>query len=174
VVVASSGIRVPNLARGMTALDLAARLRKPLNRKVSLRDSFLKKLRQEGTRTLYKRNGALKRKRPLKKVARARRTQLQAYQALAEAFLSLPENRLCVICQTRREHGENILVNLATEVHHHRGRRGRLLCWLPGFRPSCYHCRMWPHDHPKTAREYGLLAPAPLWDCLPVDGTNGN
>lgn len=155
-------------------IDLAARLRKPLKRKVSLRDSFLKKLREEGTRIHWNRNSHLKRKRQLKKISRSRRTSLAKYQALAGAFLSLPENRLCIICQTRREHGENILINLATEIHHHRGRRGRLLCWLPGFRPSCYHCRMWPHEHPRTAREYGLLSPAPLWDVFPVAGTDGN
>jgi hypothetical protein len=164
--------KVPMFERGYL-IDLAARLRKPLKRKVSLRDSFLRKLREKGTKVSYRHNG-LKRRRGIKKVSRARRTSLARYMALAGAFLSLPENRLCLICQTRREHGENILINRATEIHHYRGRRGRLLCWVPGFRPSCFGCRLWPHDYPKLAREYGLLAPAPLWEVFPVDGTNGN
>jgi hypothetical protein len=154
-------------------IDLAARLRKPLKRKVSLRDSFLRKLREKETKVSYRHNG-LKRTRGIKKVSRARRTSLARYMALAEAFLSLPENRLCIICQTRREHGEDILINFATEVHYWAGRVGRLLCYVPYFRPSCFRCRSFPHDHPKEAREWGLIAPAPLWNVFPIDGTNRN
>lgn len=53
----------------------------------------------------------LKRKKPLKKIARSRRRVLQEYFALSTAFLLRPENANCLICQVRREHGENILIN---------------------------------------------------------------
>jgi len=131
---------------------------------------MLRKLKQAGTRFIYNARGELKRKRPLKKVAKAKRNALRGYYVLQSAFLSLPENKFCIICIVRREHGENILVNLATEVHHWAGRIGRLLCYVPFFRPSCFRCREWPHQHAETAREWGLLAPAPRYNVFPVDG----
>lgn len=145
-----------------------------LKRKVSLRDSFRRRLREEATRTRYDRNGRVRRIKPLKKLGRAKRRALAVYLALKEDFLALPENKWCLICIVRREHGENILINLATEIHHFFGRIGRLLCYVPGFRPSCFTCRSWPHDHPKEAREWGLLAPAPLWNRFPGNGSNGS
>lgn len=111
---------------------------------------------------------------PLKKIAKSQRKRLRKYYPLAKEFLSRPENKFCLICTVRREHGENILINLATEIHHWAGRIGKLLCYVPYFRPSCFSCRLWPHDHPKLAREYGLLAPAPLWGVFPVAGKNGD
>lgn len=144
--------------------------RSRLTRKVSLRDSWRKKLKRDGVRFVWKRNGVLKRKKPLKKRGRALRNRLRVYFEVSTAFLLRLENRLCLICVVRREHGENITVNVATETHHHRGRIGRLLCWVPGFRPSCYRCRLWPHDNPEKAREWGLLAPAAQYNVFPGDG----
>jgi hypothetical protein len=141
-----------------------------LKRRVSLRDGFIRKLKHDATKTVYGRNGSIKRVKPLKKVSRSQRHRLAAYMALAEAFLKQPENKHCLICIVRREHGENILINLATEVHHWAGRIGRLLCYVPYFRPSCYRCRTFPHDHPKEARDWGLLAPANQWNVFPGDG----
>jgi hypothetical protein len=141
-----------------------------LKRKVSLRDSYRRKLKERGTRRIWGLSGFSKRK-PLKKVARSQRQRLTKYFALSTAFLLKPENKLCVICQTRREHGEDILINNAVEVHHFRGRIGRLLCWVPGFRASCFPCRSWPHDNPTKARAWGLLAPAALWNVYPGDGS---
>ncbi len=141
------------------------------NRKTSIRDSYIRKLKKQGTRFAWngKREGGreLKRK-PLKKVSRALRGRFKVYFALTTAFLLRPENSLCEICKVRREHSENIQINCATEIHHHRGRLGRLLCWVPGFRPSCYGCRNWPHDNKKQAREWGLLAPTTIYDVFPV------
>lgn len=157
-------------------MDLAKRLRKPrkpLKRKMSLRDSFLRKLKAERTHRIYRNGKTIKRVKPLKKVSRSHRKRLAGYYALQQAFLRQPENRYCLICTMRREHGENILVQLATEVHHWAGRIGRLLCYVPYFRPSCYGCRSWPHEHPKQARKWGILAPAKLWNVFPpVNGTD--
>jgi hypothetical protein len=124
-------------------------------------------------RTLLKRRKGLSRGLRLKKVSQGRRTRLTAYYALAGAFLRQPQNKYCLICTVRREHGENILIGSATEVHHWAGRIGRLLCYVPYFRPSCFGCRSFPHDHPKEAREWGLLAPAPQWNRFPGNGTHG-
>jgi hypothetical protein len=112
----------------------------------------------------------LKRKKPMKKIARSQRTRLQVYFALSTEFLLKPENKFCLTCQVRREHGENILIQIATEVHHWAGRIGRLLCYVPFFRPSCRGCRDWPHTNATKAREWGLLAPAPLWNVFPGNG----
>lgn len=143
--------------------------RRLLKRKVSLRDYMIRKLKREGTRFIRKANGVLKRVKPLKKVAKAKRNALRGYYALQAAFLSQPENQFCLICIVRREHGENILVNLATEVHHWAGRIGRLLCYVPFFRASCFRCREWPHQHAETAREWGLLAPPAQYNVFPGD-----
>jgi hypothetical protein len=134
--------------------------------KVKLRDGFLRKLKREGTRFLFKR-GRLKRKKPMKKIARSRRREMGEYFALSTAFLLRPENENCLICTVRREHGENILINCATEIHHWAGRIKRLLCYVPFFRPSCRGCREWPHQNPATAREWGLLAPTGQWNHFP-------
>lgn len=140
-----------------------------LKRRVSLRDSYLKKLKENGTRFLFAGKGKLSRKRPMKKVSRSQRTRLQHYYVLSTEFLKRDENRLCQICTRRREAGENIVINAATEVHHFAGRNGRLLCYVPYFIASCYQCRLWPHEHPAKSREMRLLAPANLWGCARSD-----
>jgi hypothetical protein len=134
--------------------------------KAEIRPGFLRKLKREATRFVRKRSG-LTRKKPLKKIARSRRRELAEYFALTTKFLLRPENALCLICTVRREHGENILVQVATEVHHYAGRIGRLLCYIPFFKPSCRSCRDWPHQNPIKAREWGLLAPPARWNVFP-------
>lgn len=132
-----------------------------------LRPGLLRNLKRDGTKVFFKRNGHIQRKKPMKKIARSRRREMAEYFALSTEFLLRPENYLCVICQVRREHGENILINCATEIHHWAGRCKRLLCYVPFFRPSCRGCRDWPHQHGETAREWGLLAPAPRYNVFP-------
>jgi hypothetical protein len=117
-------------------------------------------------KSLYARN-RITRKKPLKKIARSRRRVMQKYFAISTAFLLRPENALCLICQVRREHGENILINCATEIHHWAGRIGRLLCYVPFFRASCRSCRDWPHENKEKARAWGLLAPITQWNVFP-------
>ncbi len=136
--------------------------------KVRLRDWFVRKLKREGTKTIYAHN-QIARKKPMKKIARSRRRAMSEYFALSTKFLLRPENALCLICKVRREHGENILIQAATEVHHFAGRIGRLLCYVPFFRPSCRGCREWPHQHPVKAREWGLLALPAQWNVFPKD-----
>lgn len=98
-----------------------------------------------------KNNGIKPRKGALKKVSKKQSGRLARYYPIRDAFLA--ENRVCEICSAR-----GAPVNEATEVHHLRGRLGSLLFDTRGFVPSCFSCRTWPHDHPREAREIGLLA----------------
>lgn len=144
--------------------------RTPLKHRVSLRDSYRKKIKEQFcSRPIHfrKGNGRIERRSPLKKIAKSRRRQMAEYFALSTAFLLKPENGLCAICTVRREHGENILVQIATEIHHFAGRIGRLLCYVPFFKPSCRGCRSWPHDNPEKARAWGLLASPARWNVMP-------
>lgn len=142
----------------------------PLKRRESMRDSYARRMRAAGKIGGLKARGALIRKRPPKKISNAKQLANDRYYPLQREFLARPENQWCAICQARRDAGENIQVNIATEVHHWAGRTGRLLCYVPYFRPSCFFCRTWPHDHKRRAREIGVLAPATLYDVFPAEG----
>lgn len=145
------------------------RQRSGLKRQESLRASFKRRLlalppakRAEAIKAKFWR-----RKRPISKESKGHKAELAKYRRLAARFLGLPENAWCEICTVRREAGENILRNYATEVHHYAGRIGRLLCYVPYFKASCYGCRAWPHSHPKKARELRLLAPTNQYNVYP-------
>ena len=134
----------------------------PLKRRVSLRDSQIRKIKDGGTVKFWTNSGKLVTRKPLKKISKSQRNRLKKYLPIAKEFLALPENQMCAICIARREHGENIRINPATEVHHRFG-RGPNLTDVRGFVASCFSCRTWPHENPRLAREWGLLCPAPQW-----------
>lgn len=105
---------------------------------------------------------------PLRRQGKALKANLARYRKLVAVFLAQPENQWCICCTLRREKlCENIVCNQSVEVHHFAGRIGRLLCYVPYFRPFCNACRLWPHEHPATARELNLLVSAKLWNCYP-------
>lgn len=106
----------------------------------------------------------------IKRESKGHKAEIAKYNASAASFFSEPGNSDCRICVRLREAGENIILRKATERHHFRGRTGRLLNWRPGWIPSCFHHRLWPHQHPTRARQLGLLAPAHLYDVFPDDG----
>lgn len=106
---------------------------------------------------------------PLKKASKALKAEQRKYRKLSAIFLSQPENFLCWICKVRREHGENILINGATEIHHWALRAWKLLCYVPYFRASCFRCREFPHKNKKLARELGVLAPLHMCGIYPGD-----
>lgn len=109
----------------------------------------------------------------LKRESKGRKAELAKYRKLAKEFLARPENQFCWICQVRRESGENILINFATEVHHWALRYGKLLCYVPYFRASCFRCRDFPHENKTRARELGVLAPLHLCGVFPSSGNRG-
>lgn len=55
----------------------------------------------------------------------------------------------------------------ATELHHRRGRAGRLLLESRWFCALCDECHRYVHDHPNGARELGLLAKHGEWNTIP-------
>lgn len=148
-------------------------------RKKSLRDYHADKIRREGLQKMpavprngalatkprpmrQDENGGLKRSKaglkrtPLRKVSANQRHRNDKYFKMRAAFLSEPGNALCRICIVRQEKGEVISVNRATEIHHFSGRQGKNL--FRGFIPSCFWCRMWPHDNIAKAQEFGLIS----------------
>lgn len=145
----------------------------PLRRSASIRDSYLKKLKERGTvyapRQHVKKDGkvyhSLTRKKPLKKIGRSKRNKLKSYFALTKEFLALPENEFCGVCRALGYSHPNP----ATEVHHQRGRNGRLLTDTRFWIPSCYYCRLWPHENPALARQLGLLSSASEWNVFPSE-----
>jgi hypothetical protein len=89
----------------------------------TISDPFLRKIKQQGVRTVYGRAGRIQRVRLPKKVAKARREALRKYFGLSREFLSQPENHGCKICAARIASGENMAVNRSTETHHFRQNR---------------------------------------------------
>lgn len=161
-----------SLADGEHMLSLSTKLpdsphyRNGLKRTSSLRDSWKRKLLRMPPQMRQKAREASLARSP-KRQSKGLKAEQAKYRRLAAAFLARPENRLCWICVIRREHGENILINLATEVHHWALRAGRLLCYVPYFRASCFRCREFPHKNTKLAREMGVLAPVNICGVFP-------
>lgn len=149
--------------------------RTPLRRKESLRDSYARKLKENGYRDGHKfvtsrgRQMVMQvRKKPLKKVSRSQREKLKKYFAVRNEFLARPENEFCQIC---RSLGYPIL-SRATEVHHYAGRCSRLLTYVPYFIPSCFAHREWPHVEKALARSLGLLCEQGKWNVFPEENAD--
>lgn len=139
-----------------------------LSRKISLRESYRRKLAAMPVAERWKAINKSQARSMLKRQSKGLKAQTAKYRKVSAVFLSQPENKWCLCCDLRREKlGENIIRNQATEIHHHRGRIGRLLCWVPGFRPFCHRCRSYPHSYPKLARQLNLLASPTLWNVFP-------
>lgn len=54
-----------------------------------------------------------------------------------------------------------------TDIHHTRGRIGRLLCDTRFFLGGCRPCHDWAHENPREARALGITAPASEWNVYP-------
>jgi predicted amidophosphoribosyltransferase len=139
-----------------------------LKRKISLRDSYRRKVAGMPLAARRKAYNRQLRRSPLRRISKGLKASTVVYRCLEALFLSRPENKWCEICTRRREAGENICRNQSTEVHHYAGRIGRLLCYTPYFIASCFFCREWPHQHKRMARDLQLLARAPQWNVYPV------
>lgn len=102
------------------------------------------------------------RAKPLKKISKATRGRLEKYYRLRDEFLR--EHSVCIACMTRGLPG----IGVANQLHHLRGRAGRLLCDVRFFAGVCAPCHHWIHfENPTEARELGLLAPASEWNVFP-------
>lgn len=95
-------------------------------------------------------------RKPIRKVSKSRARQNREYTKLKAAFLEA--NPLCQACSDF-----GTVPARSTEVHHVRGRSGKLLCdtryWL-AIDPRC-HCMI--HQHPAIAKKLGLLANMGEW-----------
>jgi hypothetical protein len=108
------------------------------------------------------RSGLKRSQKPMCQVSQKQGKRLREYGPISKKFLA--ENPICAICVARKKKPPNP----STEVHHLRGRVGRLLCDVRGFVASCFPCRDFPHTKVIKARELGVLAPANLWN-VPFD-----
>jgi hypothetical protein len=54
----------------------------------------------------------------------------------------------------------------ATEIHHKRGRIGELLNDTRYWLALCEPCHRWVHEHPKAARDAGLLCQLGEWNTV--------
>lgn len=80
---------------------------------------------------------------------------LDQYKEIAKIFLS--ENNECGVGKCERDGW----VDVATQVHHSRGRLGSLLKAVEFFIPSCASCHAWVHNNPNEARKLN-------WKGVPV------
>lgn len=122
-----------------------------------------------------------------------RKAEESAYDRTKAWWKCKPENHWCAVCLCRSVnlpwrqlklslvlHGEEYVrrtlsgtLRRAREVHHYRGRIGRLLCDVRFFIATCRACREWPHENTVEARALELLAPGSEWNVFPgpeVDG----
>lgn len=162
------GLPPTNTAAAMTADLQAGGTRKRLARKVWLRHGKPKttKLRLWG-RPLKREEIRVSRK-PLKRtrlkpVSALRRLRMKSYRADADAFLR--ENPKCACCHPRavllREFWKP---RPATDIHHSRGRVGRLLFMQEHWRGVCRPCHDWIGANPNLAREIAMLCAPGLWN----------
>lgn len=94
-----------------------------------------------------------KKRTGIRRVSIARAVQNSKYAMLKDIFLS--RNKTCKKCG-----------GLADDVHHSRGRSGKLLCATQFWIAMCRLCHTWVHDHPEEARKVGLLCERGKWGCL--------
>jgi hypothetical protein len=93
--------------------------------------------------------------------SKKRAAELRHYRTLRKMFLST--HTACEACQ---------LVFMrppkkATDVHHSRGRTGRLLCMVEFFKAVCRGCHDWIGHNPRKASGLGLNAPYGQWNTIP-------
>lgn len=113
-------------------------------------------------------------RKPMKKMAKARRTEQQHYFASFPEWVSKPENSRCAVCIVLHAAGEQPHVDLTTERHHARGRHGKLLNWEPGWVGTCRFHRDWPHDPANRVRaeEHGIISTRTDWNTYPPEIRN--
>lgn len=102
--------------------------------------------------------GGLKPRQPQKA------NRLEAYRKARAAYLR--DCPFCEVCveiagvagwKMQREHA-------ATDIHHTRGRAGKLLTDPRHFKAVCRKAHNWIHAHPALARALGLLAQPGQWN----------
>jgi hypothetical protein len=98
---------------------------------------------------------------PIRKVSVRRESENRTYLKLNREYLA--EHRFCECCEPI--HGGP--VRRSNQVHHYRGRVGRLLTDTRFFRASCQECHTWICDNGAEARKRGVLAPVAEFNVYP-------
>lgn len=98
---------------------------------------------------------------PIRKVSKGMAWRLDEYRRIRAGWMEF--HPVCGICLARgieppRE---------SEELHHSRGRAGKLLCDTRFFITACHRCHAWTHEHPRDARALGVLAEPGEWNVYP-------
>lgn len=93
----------------------------------------------------------------IRPVSKSRAPQLARYRKLRADFLEESKCKACFKIWKR----EPIP---ATQVHHTRGRVGRLLCEAQYWLAVCHECHEWITNHTAKARELGLVCELGKWN----------
>lgn len=95
----------------------------------------------------------------LKSVSKKRAKQNQEYNKVRDVFMK--EHPKCMAAVP------GVCGGKSSEVHHSRGRVGRLLCDARFFIAICRPCHDWIGDNGAEARKKGLLAGAAEFNVTP-------
>lgn len=104
--------------------------------------------------------GVKKSKRKFYNVSKSRAKQLAEYRRLRGFYLSIVPT--CECAGMRRASGHCICqasIHPAIEIHHCKGRSGKLLMKIPYWIAVCRKAHQWIHKHPAAARRLGLILP---------------
>lgn len=105
---------------------------------------------------------AKKQKRGLRRQSVARATETKFYYQERAVFLRVFP--VCIACLTR-----GLSAAPSAQVHHRRGRIGRLLREQRFWTAVCAECHEWIHGNPNEARKIGLLVRIAEWNTFPRD-----
>lgn len=103
----------------------------------------------------------IKRRRYPNAISATRRASLVLYAQVRVKFKQ--EHPRCECCHLI--HGR--APRKTDDIHHTRGRIGRLLTMTRFFKAACRDCHIWIDDHPDLARGLGLLCEKGQWNTVP-------
>ncbi len=95
----------------------------------------------------------------MNRISNRKRERDEKYLAIRKGFLQARSK--CEVCPILRPTSKP---NRATDIHHKNGKAGELYFQIHLFIPSCRRCHQWIGDHPKEARELGLIGELGTWN----------
>lgn len=133
----------------------------------SIRRSILSKLEPKAralwvTMPQYAKPVTAKKPKRIARRTKQRAKEERQYLIEVRQWLLLPENKWCLHCL--RLLG---VKKRATQNHHSRGKRYRLLLYKPWWRPVCDEGQVWCHANIAEARKIDLWAPVGKWEKQP-------
>ena len=96
----------------------------------------------------------MKARTPIRRVSVKHAKELREYAKLRKEFMEL--NDLCYATHILRRCGHYDCQRWASDLHHVQG-RGKNLLRTETWIAVCRSCHQFIHDHPRQAREVGLL-----------------